>query len=337
MDANWYNDLKVRKLKKLMGGGALGVLMVLYAKIQEEGYCIGWDDDQLFYLSDDSGQEIDYTRRVVEECVEVGLFDRKLFQDYGILTSRRIQLNFIEAKKRSSNQIDERFLLVSAAKTGVSAAKTNVNATETTALSTESTEVGAESTEVDAKSAQNKRKENKISPPSVSPPTEVEDGRTDGGMFLYRPTNEAAERLKERMEEVDQYDQEVCIELLRLSRCLVPGSTGSRWLERWFGMTEEEREGVTLKTVMLELKEEERQGNLEKSVIRYGHFRTLYRMMRQLSDWDYAAACSLIDGPDDRQAFLICEDCMKVIAEGSIRSPGAFLIKKLKERKEAAP
>lgn len=332
MDVNWYNDVKVRKLKNAMGGGALCVLMVLYSKIHAAGYYLDWNDDELFYLSEDAGFDEQYTREVVDQCLKVGLLCKQLFEEYAILTSHRIQLNYVEAKKKSKNKIDERFSLINDIYSG----KTAVNSEETTVFDGK-TAVNSKKAEISTqnKIKENKRKENISSP---SPPPCQEGGQTGREELKYYPTKEALASLEELIFSViHDSDQITAEELLRLSCNMADGSIGKQTIDWWAEQSGHRLHDFNLKQVVASLREDEKMGELEDYVIPYPHYETLLEMMRKLNSWDYREACSLIRGPNDKEAFNVCRDCMAEIIKGGINSPGAFLLKRLREMRREEP
>ena len=68
---------------------------------------------------------------IVKKAIEFEIFDRRMFEEYSILTSASIQETYLEAKKKSVPKIDERYLLLNDAKNRINSEKTQVNSTET--------------------------------------------------------------------------------------------------------------------------------------------------------------------------------------------------------------
>lgn len=100
LDVDFYRDVKVRKLMRNNGGGkALAVYTVLLCSIYESGYYMVWDSDSPFILSEKLGFEEGYLKEVTKYCVSVGLFDKDLFEESHILTSRSIQSRYFTAKR----------------------------------------------------------------------------------------------------------------------------------------------------------------------------------------------------------------------------------------------
>ena len=115
MNTDFWQNRSVRRLLKREGDAAmaalLGAMSIIYA---DEGYYVRVDDEFCEDLADDLySLEADDVRRVLRTAVEVGLFDERLFEEYGILTSAEIQRQFVFSKRtRNRPVLDERFNLL---------------------------------------------------------------------------------------------------------------------------------------------------------------------------------------------------------------------------------
>lgn len=118
MDVDIYSDRKVRRLLGACGATAMAVLVrVLCAAYQEQGYFIAAGEDLYFDIADELDLGEDYVRDAVGKCVGFGIFCAEKFEAHGILTSARMQRNFLDAtrKRRCNNCINEPYRLVGAA------------------------------------------------------------------------------------------------------------------------------------------------------------------------------------------------------------------------------
>ncbi len=108
MDVDIFSDRKLRRVRHAHGAGAMAVVLrVLCCVYGENGYFAEAGDDLYFDIADELGLDEAYVRGVLKSCVEVDFFDAALFGAHGVLTSRRIQRNYMDAtRKRSSAQID---------------------------------------------------------------------------------------------------------------------------------------------------------------------------------------------------------------------------------------
>ena len=162
-DVSFFSDIKIRKLIKYHGIQAVPVYEILLCRIYESGYYMEWDDDIPFTISEVSHLEEDYICKVIDFLVEVGLFDKSLYGDYHVLTSRSIQERYISACSLTKRKVsmDAPYLLIDIKGDRVSSNKTTVN-TEQTLFSSEETQVlEEETTENSGKSTQIKEKEDK--------------------------------------------------------------------------------------------------------------------------------------------------------------------------------
>ena len=57
MDIDFFQDLKVRKLKRFQGGKAVTVYAALLCIIYRDGYYTKWDEDMAFVLSEITNYE----------------------------------------------------------------------------------------------------------------------------------------------------------------------------------------------------------------------------------------------------------------------------------------
>lgn len=141
MDVEFVNDRRVWWLMKREGDAAFTVLTFAYSCLySENGYYLQLDDsfcedlaDRLFRI------EASDVRRILTYAVELGLFDARLFSEFGILTSADIQRQYLfVTKRRSHSGIDEKYNLLTEEPAPVgnanpveNVAETGINVTET--------------------------------------------------------------------------------------------------------------------------------------------------------------------------------------------------------------
>ncbi len=101
MDVGVLSDRKIRRVLHACGPQALAVVVSVWCcAYQENGYYAAADDDFYFDIASALGMEEAYVRAVVKKCIEAGLFDSEIYERFSILTSRRMQSNFLDATKR---------------------------------------------------------------------------------------------------------------------------------------------------------------------------------------------------------------------------------------------
>lgn len=79
------------------------VLLPLYCRIyRDKGYWIDWfdEDAKLLFAQDECKLTISLVNEIVAVCIKRSLFDKGVFDMFGVLTSDRIQDNYLTAKSR---------------------------------------------------------------------------------------------------------------------------------------------------------------------------------------------------------------------------------------------
>lgn len=163
LDVDFMQNLKIRKVIQACGPSSIAIIMLLLGNIYgDEGYFMRWDEDVCFLITEALGVKDVYTLETVKKCLQVGLFDEKLFNKYKIITSKGIQSRYFEiTKRRRKVEVINQYLLVNVAETN-DICPVDVNVTETLVNVTE-TNVNVNNNEVIArKSTQSKVKESKV-------------------------------------------------------------------------------------------------------------------------------------------------------------------------------
>ena len=176
LDVSFYWDIKIRKLVRRKGGQALTVYTVLLCLIYKNGYYLEWDDDLPFIISEATNLEEDTITDAILYCVEVGLFNRELYEKDNVLTSHSIQERYKSACGLTKRKLspDLPYQLVALSQQPATADKKSVLGeqplvfSEETPISSEETPVNSEETPITSeetpinsgKSTQNKEKKN---------------------------------------------------------------------------------------------------------------------------------------------------------------------------------
>lgn len=173
-DVNMYQDIKIRKLIHRKGIQAVAVYHILLCQIYMNGYYLINDEDLAFIISEIAGIEEDTAAEYIEACVNIGLFNRNMFDTCHILTSRSIQERFVMMHTLAKHKfsIDDKYSLlkeeeentqcvVSTGKAGVSSEKTTVSTEETNEKKEETHHSSEETIIFSGKSTERKEKERK--------------------------------------------------------------------------------------------------------------------------------------------------------------------------------
>lgn len=112
-------DKKFRLVEAKFGIVGFGVIVKLFQLIYaENGYYCEWDEDTaLIMAAENSCQKyplsIDDVQSIISEAISRGIFDKGMYDTYGILTSKGIQRRYLEmTKRRSRVDVEQRYLLI---------------------------------------------------------------------------------------------------------------------------------------------------------------------------------------------------------------------------------
>lgn len=104
----------VKLIQAEFGLVGIGCIIKLWQKIYgDKGYYTKWDDDVALVFAQDCKTGANVVKEVVSACLRRGIFDREMFDRYGILTSEGIQERYASAvERRVLKKIDGRYLLI---------------------------------------------------------------------------------------------------------------------------------------------------------------------------------------------------------------------------------
>ncbi len=83
------------------GASAVGIVVSLYQKIYDNGYYINWNKDSLMLFARYINEEIEQVNTVITRCFDRDVFDKSLYEQYGILTSHGIQKQYLKVCKEA--------------------------------------------------------------------------------------------------------------------------------------------------------------------------------------------------------------------------------------------
>jgi len=158
-DVDINNDIKIKYLLARHGRDGKYVYLDLLEKIYgEKGYYIELTEKFIVMFADECKLEINVCKNIINDCINEELFDINLFNAYNILTSRRIQDNFLQGKRRSKsvNFIKE-FMLVNCKNENVVINSINAN------INSINANINLKNVNINSQSKVNKSKVNKNS------------------------------------------------------------------------------------------------------------------------------------------------------------------------------
>ncbi len=133
---NTIYDTSLELIIAEFGMQGLGIINRLWQAIYLNGYYCEWNDDAALLFSHKNGVSGKAVSEVINACFRREIFDKEKFIKYGILTSQGIQKRYFEAcEKRTSIEVNEDYLLISAPKNVVFSPKTLVYGAETPVFS----------------------------------------------------------------------------------------------------------------------------------------------------------------------------------------------------------
>lgn len=113
-DVDMLNDRKVKLLKAKHGLLGYAVYLRLLEELyREQGYYLMVDEDFNILFSDDNNLDYNVYILMLNDCINQGLFNKKIYEKYSVLTSKRIQENYLAAtERRKTVEIYNEYLLL---------------------------------------------------------------------------------------------------------------------------------------------------------------------------------------------------------------------------------
>ena len=113
-DVDMLQDKKIKLIKAKHGLLGYAVYLRLLEELyKESGYYLNCDDDFNTLFADDNNLDYNAYILILNDCIKGDLFNNKLYKDYSILTSKRIQENYCSAtERRKSVDFYKEYLLI---------------------------------------------------------------------------------------------------------------------------------------------------------------------------------------------------------------------------------
>lgn len=106
-------DDKIELIEAEHGIVGFGIVIKLYQKIYADNYYIVWDKKALLVFSNRINVDKNSINAVINSCLEWGIFNKKLYDTYSIMTSCGIQKRFFEiVKRRTQVEVCKDYLLI---------------------------------------------------------------------------------------------------------------------------------------------------------------------------------------------------------------------------------
>lgn len=93
LDVDYFDDSKILMIESKFGLSGSMVATRLLCSVYRQGYYMRWSDDEALVLARKVGNGITWetVKQIVAGLIDCGFFDKRMFDDFGILTSRGIQ------------------------------------------------------------------------------------------------------------------------------------------------------------------------------------------------------------------------------------------------------
>ena len=121
LDCDLFQDRKLKRLMRRWQNDGLAVYIALLCEIyRDKGNYILADKDLIADNADTCLLDDDRTSNIFRDCIELGLFDRQLYEHRELLTSRGIQARYLDimAVLRRKAGIDAEYSLISSEEIG---------------------------------------------------------------------------------------------------------------------------------------------------------------------------------------------------------------------------
>lgn len=108
VDIDFEQDDKLSVPMAKYGMIGLGIIIKLMMEVYRNGYYYAWGEREQYVFTNKINVDINTVKDFVNECIKWGFFNQKLYDAFGILTSKGFQKRYIVASKRrkSINFID---------------------------------------------------------------------------------------------------------------------------------------------------------------------------------------------------------------------------------------
>lgn len=113
LDVDIDQDDKILIIEAVHGIEGFGVLIKLLMKIYKEGYFYKWSRREQLIFSKRVNVDINSVEGIVSDSLKEGVFDKRVFERYEVLTSKGIQTRYLDAiTRRKVVYFEKRYLLI---------------------------------------------------------------------------------------------------------------------------------------------------------------------------------------------------------------------------------
>lgn len=131
LDTNIDNKLEIFESEYGLLG--FGFIIKLFQKIYSNGYYLEWNEYSPGLLKKEIGIEKDQINEMINFCLNINLFDKNLYSNFNILTSKGIQKRYFTVSKRRKELkeiIKNDYILIDLSKYGINVSNNNTETQE---------------------------------------------------------------------------------------------------------------------------------------------------------------------------------------------------------------
>ncbi|RKV82458.1 MAG: DUF4373 domain-containing protein [Alloprevotella sp.] len=125
-DTHTDEDTALQLLEAEFGLDGYAVYFKLLESIYAQGYAKQWGEDECLLFAKKMGAvNVPKLSEIIKGCIRRSLFDEGVYNLFQILTSKAIQLRWLEAKRKDVSAIDPKVCLIEQTAKGVSSPRKN--------------------------------------------------------------------------------------------------------------------------------------------------------------------------------------------------------------------
>ena len=113
LDVDMDQDDKIALIEARYGIVGFGVVIRLFMKIYKNSYFYEWAEKEQLLFSRRVNVDINVINEIINDCLKWGIFDKSMYEEHKVLTSRGIQKRYLKAAdRRQSVQISSNYMLL---------------------------------------------------------------------------------------------------------------------------------------------------------------------------------------------------------------------------------
>ena len=214
-DTHTDEDTALQLLEAEFGLDGYAVYFKLLESIYAQGYAKQWGEDECLLFAKKMGAvTVPKLSEIIKGCIRRSLFDEGVYNLFQILTSKAIQLRWLEAKRKDVSAIDPKVCLIEQTAKGVSSPQKN-DKNEEKGVFAEKTPVITEKTPVNAETTPQSKVKYNSSNSNNARKNESENEAAQGALKLEPLQPAGSTRTRTTIREVltsnPLWTQEVCM------------------------------------------------------------------------------------------------------------------------------